>query len=491
VRVRSPLVPVLAGLALLAAAPAAWAGDAALRRSLAALPALDRAARDMSPADPGSVQALYGAARDLEEALAAAAPVGADCRPLLAAARAHAHGRVLEAEGVDRLSPAARARGAARAAAARRRVDAARSACRGDARPSPVVPPVLSPASGEATFGALVARAPAGADRAELRVDGRPAGDPLRVAGGRVRTTLAVAPGRHDVELRFLSPSGVAGTARGRGVVVLPASARAAVPGARADAALAASAARLARGTSAGIWIQDLATGRAGGWNAAARFPAASTVKLGLLIAALARLGPGPAPLRADLRAMATWSSNLATNRVLVRLGGSEAGGGRLAQDVLRRLGATSSTFPGGYIVGTELQPALPGAAAPDPPPPVSRRVTTARDLARVLFALHAAAAGRAGARAETGLTERSARLLLGWLLTSEQRGDNRSLVAGGLPPGTPVAQKNGWLRDARHAATIVYGPAGPRILVLLTYRAGGMPRGRAAALGARLAALG
>jgi hypothetical protein len=33
-----------------------------------------------------------------------------------------------------------------------------------------------------------------------------------------------------------------------------------------------------------------------------------------------------------------------------------------------------------------------------------------------------------------------------------------------------PVAQKNGWIHDARHTAAIVYTPKGPRIVVILTY---------------------
>jgi beta-lactamase class A len=181
---------------------------------------------------------------------------------------------------------------------------------------------------------------------------------------------------------------------------------------------------------------------------------------------------------------MATWSSNLATNRLLERLGDGAA------REGLAALGMRSSTFPGGYIVGTELQPALPAGGAPDPPPPVSDRVTTARDLARGLYALHVAAAGSAAARRETGLTSRSARLALGLLLASEQAGDNRSLVAGALPPGTPVAQKNGWLRAARHGAALIYDAAAPRIVVVLTYRASGASRARAAALAQRAARL-
>jgi beta-lactamase class A len=210
-------------------------------------------------------------------------------------------------------------------------------------------------------------------------------------------------------------------------------------------------------------------------------------VKIGLLVGALARLGGAPerSPLADDLRAMAAWSSNLATNRVLRRLGGPAT-----AADGLRRLGARSSTFPGEYIVGTELQPALPAPGPGASPPAVSRRVTTAQDLGRMLFALHAAAVGAPGARARTGLSAHAARLALGWLLSSQQRGDNVSLVAGGLPAGAPTAQKNGWIRAARHSAAIAYTARGPVIAVLLTYDDRGVALPRARALGARVAAV-
>jgi hypothetical protein len=59
------------------------------------------------------------------------------------------------------------------------------------------------------------------------------------------------------------------------------------------------------------------------------------------------------------------------------------------------------------------------------------------------------------------------------------------------VPRGTPVAQKNGWLRAARHGAALVYGPGGPRIVVLMAYRSGGLTRARAAALGAAIARMG
>jgi hypothetical protein len=48
------------------------------------------------------------------------------------------------------------------------------------------------------------------------------------------------------------------------------------------------------------------------------------------------------------------------------------------------------------------------------------------------------------------------------------------------------MAQKNGWINDARHTAAIVYASDGPKIVVLLTYDPG-ETRAHAAELGRRL----
>ncbi|WP_217924226.1 serine hydrolase [Miltoncostaea oceani] len=449
-------------------------------------PAAELAA--LRAADPDGWQAAYDAARDLQEALRAAGPVSARCRPLQVALARYAAGRVRQMEGIDRPSAGdvAAGRRAAEAARAPVRAGAARGLCRGPGGRAAAAPAAMSPSDGEAFLGVVVARAPAGADAARLTVDGRPAGE-VAVRGGRARFTVSASPGRHALRVDFTRAGAPAGSSRAAGAWLLPRSAAAAVPGDRVDPARAAALTRALSGAPAyrAAWVQDLATGATAGVAAGAPFPAASTVKIGLLVGALARLGAAPerAPLAYDLRAMAGWSSNLATNRVLRRLGGAAT-----AADGLRRLGARSSTFPGEYIVGTELQPALPAPGAGAAPPRVSRRVTTAQDLGRMLFALHAAAVGAPGARAQTGLTAHAARLGIGWLLGSEQRGDNASLLAAGLPAGTPVAQKNGWVRAARHGAGIAYTPRGPVIAVLLTYDDRGVSLPRARAVGARVA---
>jgi beta-lactamase class A len=469
------------------AAPATGADAALVRARDRAYPAAELAAARAST--PEGVQAAYDAARDLQEAVRAAGVPSPACAPLRRALGRYAAARVLQMEGVDRPSAADRERGGREAQGARARLRAlgGRAACRGTGGSPPLMRLPISPSAGEAFLGPVVARAPAGADAARLLVDGRDAGA-APVRGGRVRFAVTAPAGRHALRVEFTRAGRPVGVATAGDAWLLPASAAAATPGARRDPALGAALTRALAGAPAyrAAWVQDLADGRTAGVAAGAPFPAASTVKIGLLVGALARLGATPerSALAYDLRAMAGWSSNLAANRLLRRLGGT-----RVAADGLRRLGARASTFPGEYVVGTQLQPGLPAPGPGAAPPAVSRRVTTAQDLGRMLFSLHAAAVGAPGARAATGLTAHQARLGLGMLLASQQRGANAGLLAGGLPAGTPIAQKNGWIRAARHGAAIAYLRRGPVIVVLLTYDGRGVSLARGRSLGARVAA--
>ena len=210
----------------------------------------------------------------------------------------------------------------------------------------------------------------------------------------------------------------------------------------------------------AAFWVHDLATGRTARWNSDARFPAASTVKLGVLAAALRRFGPRPerSPSWYDLRQLAAWSSNLAANRLV-----DEVGGAREVARALQRLGMWSSTYPGPYRAGSSA------GDAPKPPPRPHWRVTTAHDLGRALWRLQAAAFGNRYAQSLTGLTRHESELALRLLLSADPRGENLGLVRPSFP-GTAVAQKNGWISDTRATAAIVYLRRGPTIAVVLAY---------------------
>lgn len=428
-------------------------------------PAAERAAA--AAHDPAGIQAAYDAAREMREALRRMVPTHAACVPLHAALVRYADARTRQMEGQDRPSAADARAGASAARASRGRIARAARACRvrTTRRPAPAL--AMAPADGEAFFGAVVVRAPVGADRARLTVDGTPAGE-ARVRGGRVRFAVGGAAGPRHLRVRFLAGAAHRGPDAVAGAVLLPASARGAGSAPAVDAGVErALEAALGGEEYRAAWVHDLRGGRAGGLDADVPYPAASLVKLGLAAGAMARLGPsaGRSAFAHDLRSLATWSSNLAANRLQRRLGGTAT-----ALEGLRRLGATHSTYPGEYLAGTARE----AAAAP---PQTSRRITTARDMGRALAALHGAAAG--GPR--PALDARSARLLLGWLLASEQRAQNVSLLAGGAGATTPVAQKNGWTSSLRHAAGILYTPAGPRIAVFLSYTDGGLSiaRGR------------
>jgi beta-lactamase class A len=224
------------------------------------------------------------------------------------------------------------------------------------------------------------------------------------------------------------------------------------------DAALSAQLERLGRafdGWSA-FFVQDLATGRVASWNSDARFPAASTVKLAVLDAALRRYGGPTGPVDYDLRQLASWSSNLAANRLYELLGPDAV------DRSLRRLGMFSSTYTGAYRAGTALD-------APQPPPQPHTRVTTAHDLGRALFFL-----------------QRHYPVALRYLLLSWP---GESAIRAGFPAGTAVAEKDGWISDMRGSAAIAYLPSGPKIVVVLTYRPD-LDAAAAKALGTKVARL-
>lgn len=226
----------------------------------------------------------------------------------------------------------------------------------------------------------------------------------------------------------------------------------------RPDATLArklAAAAASANG-AVGIWVHDLSNGRYAGHEADTRFAAGSTVKLGALVAGLAA---SPRPERSrwwyDVRQIGFWSSNLAANRLLSKLGyGAVADG-------LRRLGMTSSTYPGPYRATTAYRPPGPHT-----------RVTTARDLGRALHRLQAGAHGDSRALRLLGLSRSQAVAALRVLASGQPVGENAGLLRPWLG-GAIVAEKNGWLSDTRTSASIVYRGDRATIVVVQLYRPG------------------
>ena len=155
------------------------------------------------------------------------------------------------------------------------------------------------------------------------------------------------------------------------------------------------------------------------------------------------------------MRQIGFWSSNLAANRIAAGLGYSAIGDG------LRRLGMTSSTYPGPYRATTAWRPPGPHT-----------RVTTAQDLGRALYRLHAGAHGDARVLRLLGLQRSQAIAALRVLASAQPAGDNAGLLQPWLA-GSALAQKNGWLSDTRTTAAIVYQGGRATIVVVEAFRPG------------------
>lgn len=478
---RLPLARFLfAGLLLLVYLPehgsAVRAAEGSTLSQLAV--SLDRADRYVGSRDPELVQERYEIARRVEGALNGRVP-SSKCRAAFRALARLAHAHVLSTEAYDQQLPELEQRLDRQLPIARRLLNGALGSCTGRTWAQPIgrYAGLLEPLEGEAFFGAVRARLPGDASRVEARWNGRlvlqrPQG---KVVGGVAHIALdRVPPGPGTLEIRFYDGEKLQAVQEARQLWLLPPSAIRTPAAERRDHVLAGRLGAIAAGFNgfSAVWTHDFSSGRTAGWNNQARFPAASTVKLGVLAAALKLAGARPerSRLAHDLRSMSTWSSNLAANRLLRLLGGGNTERGKAkVEATLRQMGATRSTYTGEYRVGTSGHTS--SSPAGTEPPLVSARTTTAEDLGRILASLHSAATGKPAARRRAQLSRHQARVGLALLLNSVARGDNLGPLRPSIPSEVPVASKQGWISSARHSATIIYTDRGPLVLVLLTYR--------------------
>ena len=188
-------------------------------------------------------------------------------------------------------------------------------------------------------------------------------------AGGKVVATRHLRGRRFDVRVplprRDVTVSVIATTLAGRRsrasvphVFGLPRAARPRGTVPHLDGRLAQRIVPLVRsfpGSSA-VYVRDLTTGAGTAWNARARFPAGSTLKLAIAVEALRTLGGKPARgSYADglLRRAIIASDNVAANQLEVLFGGSTSGGSYRVNRLMRGLGLVDSEMYGGYIPGT------------------------------------------------------------------------------------------------------------------------------------------
>jgi beta-lactamase class A len=231
-------------------------------------------------------------------------------------------------------------------------------------------------------------------------------------------------------------------------------------------------------GAEAAVWIEDLGTGATFAVAETVTYHPASTMKLPVMVALVRAAEAGalalddrvilenrfrsivdgspyalireedsdpalydrvgaPISFRELNHRMIVRSSNLATNALIERLG---------ADSVTRVAAALGAE---GVIVRRGVEDAKAFAAG-------RNNATTARGLGRLLAAIERGTAASAAGTA-----------LLRTTLLAQEFNDE---IPAGLPAGTPVAHKTGWITGQTHDAAIVYPPGrAPFVLVVLT----------------------
>ncbi len=341
---------------------------------------------------------------------------------------------------------------------------------------------LTAPLAYEANPGIVQGVAPAGTTALRVRADGRSV-RLLRLTSGR-RAFLVGPIGLPSRDLTLtveaLAGARVLASATVDHVFGLPAAAATVAPPRSIDPALQRRVASLpARtGVYSAAWVRNLGSGRTAAYNASAHFPAASTLKLAILLGVLAR--DGADPLRSSAwpleRALVLNSSNSAANALLPRAGGPSA-----VDALAAALGATATFTCCPYLLEPGERADVPARFVRTPLPPstvVSQPVfpcckyTTAHDLGTLLVSLTLAASGH-GPALRQGITAREARVALWLLIHAGYPGLVRPAVV------FPVGHKAGWLPDMQHDAALVFSPRGTLVAVFLNYSAGGVSYAR------------
>jgi hypothetical protein len=357
--------------------------------------------------------------------------------------------------------------------------------------PPPRPPAIVAPAPRQVSFGQVHGTVGPGVTRVLVTVNGVFQGSraPSR---GRYRFVLDLPP--RDVSIRVIAENaaGERSSRVVRPVYGLPHGGRptASRPSAE-DGSLARVVKRLTLGYSgiSAVYVQDLQTRRGAAWNARARFPAASTIKLAIAVEVLRTLRYRPAPgsyLYRRLRSMLVYSDNAAANSLLTWLGGSTSGGAGKVNSMLRSLGLDDTLMYGGYAVNTAAARPIPLRVEEQPAFGVGK-YTTALDLAALHRTVHSAAGGRGRLLQVRGrFTPADARFLM-WLLAHVV---DHGKIDRFLAERVPVLHKAGWITTARHDAGIVYWRGGSYVVAVMAWKGSGVGTS-ADVLAGRVAAAG
>ncbi|MCY3945746.1 MAG: serine hydrolase [Anaerolineaceae bacterium] len=229
-------------------------------------------------------------------------------------------------------------------------------------------------------------------------------------------------------------------------------------------------------GQPAALYIVDLTSGGAVGFHEHLAFSGTSIQKINILTALFATLqDPLSRDLAVDVANTMICSENVATNRLLAQVGGGDTwAGAAQVTALLENLGMSGSylltpyTIPGQPLQPPAVFPKIPATLKADAvaeADPWNR--ITARDAGQQLASLYYCAGGGDTSLRAAALEERECRQAL--LVMRNNTVD--ALLRAGVPSGTEVAHKHGWIADTHSNAALFRTPGGDYVIVLLLKR--------------------
>lgn len=336
-------------------------------------------------------------------------------------------------------------------------------------------PAIVAPAPRQVSWGMVSGSVGPATTRVLVRVNGvvQGAQEPSR---GRFSFSLELP--RKDVTIRVVAEDAAGNRAISSvgPVFGLPSrSAPTVARRSREEPVLAQRVRALVRGYPgvSAVYVQDLRTRRGAAWNARARFPAASTLKLAIAVEVLRTLRGLPArgtQVERRLWRMLVYSDNAAANSLLVWLGGSTSGGAAKVNALMRALELNDSLMYGGYVIGTAAARPIPLRVEQQPAYGIGKR-TSAYDLARLHTFVHMGARGLGALPRLPGHFNRADARFLLWMLAHVVDDGKLDRFLGS---STTVLHKAGWIRSARHDSGLVYWSGGSYVAVVMTWRSSG-----------------
>jgi beta-lactamase class A len=344
-------------------------------------------------------------------------------------------------------------------------------------------PAIEQPAPYQLSYGTIAGVAAPGARRVVVRVAGKALADlPLRRRRFALRVELPL--GETAVQVVTFDEDGRKATTTVGHVYGVPPSAQPRARAPRLDEPLSGDVRHAAAGFGAtsAIYVENLVSGAGAAWNAKATFPAASTLKVAIAVAALARSEGTPrygSVLDGLLRSMLVRSDNAAANAVERYYAGSTSGGSAYVNALMRSIGLVDTEMYGGYETDTYAFGVERAVAAAIPLRVESQpfwgrgKKTSAYDLAALVKSIWLASAGSGRLRqAQPGFTPGDARYLL-YLLAHVLDPGKLDREVGHMP-GVRVLHKAGWISNSRHDAGLVLWPGGALVVAVMTYRPAG-----------------